>query len=496
MVSRSLFQGFLSIISARLATSVISIVSLPLVVRVLGPSGYGDYAFLFSTLTLSLVVISSAVTEGVQKFTAENRDRPGWESDVVGFYVRLAALLAALGAAGIVLAVQTGLVDRLSGDGFRAEFYVLALLLVIIQFRQLARRTLMAFELERYSESLRVVNKVFSAGLGLLFAVAGYGVFGMLVGAALGNALTAFAGLALLFQRVPLRSVVTFPDAEFPQRTLLSFNVMNVVLVLMTMSLYHVDVLMLRTFVGSEQTGYYKAALSIAEYVWFVPIALETLLLHSTSSLWSEEAYDHIDALAEKITRYTILFVLLLAIGIAALADRFVPLYFGAEYAPVVRPLLWLLPGTIGFAVAKPIVAISRGHGNLRPLIAATGLAAALNLGLNAALIPRYGLAGAAVATSLGYSSMFVLHIASARHVGFNPVGDIRPGRMAITGGVTAVVVFSLSSVLHGDLVALALVPPAGLLTHVGIALKIGAVNPDDARSALSAVSISVPSSS
>lgn len=495
-MSRTLFRGFLSIFGARVVTSVVSIVSLPFIVRVLGPGGYGDYAFLISTLTLSLVVISSAVTEGVQKFAAENRERETWHSEVVGFYFRLAAVLAFLGAAAMWTIVEAGLAGLLFGREFTTEFYLLGLLLILVQFRQLSRRVLMAFELERYSESLRAANRVLTVGLGLALAVVGHGVVGMLVGSAVANGLIALVGLVLLFRRVPLRSVVTFPDDGFPRRKLLSFNAMNVVLVLLTMSLYHVDVLMIRAFVGSEQTGYYKAALSIAEYLWFVPISLEALLLHSTSSLWSDGAHDRIDSLSSRITRYTVLFVTLLAIGIAALADRFVPLYFGAEYVPVVVPLLWLLPGTIGFAIARPVVAISRAHGDLRPIIAATGTAALLNVALNALLIPRHGIMGAAVATSVGYCSMFFLHAASARYIGFDPIGDVRLNRMIVTSVATAAVVFTAASVVQSDLAALVVVPPVGLLTHVGVAFAVGAVDVGEAESLISSVPLPLPSSS
>ena len=494
-MGRSLFAGFLSIFGAKMTTSVVSIVSLPVIVRVLGPAGYGDYAFLLSTLTLLLVVVSSGVTEGVQKFAAENRDREGWTADVVGFYARLAAVLAMAGAVGLAAVVETGAVTRFFGD-YRLEFYLLALLLVLIQFKQLARRVLLAFELERYSESLRVVNKLLTVGLGLGLAISGLGVVGMLLGMAVGNATVALVGAALVVRRVPLASVVRVPDGSFPRRQLLTFNAMNVALVLLTMSLYHVDVLMLRTLVGSEATGYYKAALAIAEYLWFVPISLEALLLHSTSSLWSDGALDRITDLSARISRYTVLFVGLLAVGIAALAERFVPLYFGADYVPMVGPLLWLLPGTVGFAVARPILAISRANGDLRPVIVATGAAAAINLGLNAALIPRYGIAGAAAATSVGYASMLAFHTVSARRLGFDPMAGLRPLRMAATCAVTAAVVFPLAATLQGDLVALAVVPPVGLCVHVAVALATGAVDRGEAEQLLSSVPLPLPTAS
>lgn len=491
-MKRRLMRGFLSIFGARVARSIIAIVTLPLIVRALGPSAYGDYGFLISTFSLLMILVSSGVTEGTQKFAAENRE-DGWQRTVVGYYVRLATVLALLGAGGVVVVTSSGVVARLLGDPFTLYFYLLAAFVVTAQFRSLARRTLMAFELERYSEPLRVASKLIWVVVGLGLVWKGLGVAGMLIGNVVASGLVAVVGLGIVFRRIPIGSVFRPLSDEFPRRELLSFNALNVVLVLLTMSLYHVDVVMLRMLVGSEQTGYYKAALAMAEYLWFVPISLQALLLHSTSALWSDGAYDRIDALAAQLTRYTVLFTVLLAVGIAALADRFVPLYFGADFVPVVVPLLWLLPGTVGFATARPIIAISQGHGNLRPLIAATGTAALLNIVLNALLIPRYGMLGAAVATSIGYGSMLAFHAASARYIGFDPLGDLRPGRIAVTTAATAVVVVSLSGLIEGDLVALAIVPPAGLLTHAGVALASGAVDAREVRNLLSSVPVPLP---
>jgi len=50
-----------------------------------------------------------------------------------------------------------------------------------------------------------------------------------------------------------------------------------------------------------------------------------------------------------------------MAVGLAALADIAVPIYFGAEAEPAITPLLLLLPGALGFAIARPILAVSQG---------------------------------------------------------------------------------------------------------------------------------------
>ena len=493
-MDRSLVEGFISIFGARVARTIIAIITLPLIVRALGPGGYGDYGFLISTISVVLIFVSSGVTEGAQKFAAESRG-PEWRQAIVGYYFRLATVLAVIGAVLLALVTSTGIFGRVFDERFTLYFYLLAVYILTAQYQALSHRLLLAFGLERYSEPLNVAYKLIWVAVGLSLVVAGYGVAGMLVGHLIGMLIVAVVGFRIVFDRVPLGSIRRPIPDEFPTRQLRSFNSFNIVLVLLTTSLYHVDILMLRTLIGSEQTGYYRAALSLAEYLWLVPISLQALLLHSTSALWSEQAYDRINDLSARITRYTILFTGLLAIGIAALADPFVPLYFGEDFAPAILPILWLLPGTIGFAAARPIMAMSQAHGDLKPLVIATGAAALINLVLNAALIPPYGMVGAAVATSIGYGSMFAFHAVTARYIGYDPLSDLRVGRIAATTAVTAVVVFLLATLIQAPVVALVVVPATGAAVHLGSALLVGAVDASEVRDLLSWIPGPFPSS-
>ncbi|MEA5386548.1 oligosaccharide flippase family protein [Haloarculaceae archaeon H-GB11] len=228
------------------------------------------------------------------------------------------------------------------------------------------------------------------------------------------------------------------------------------------MSLYHADVLMLKLLVGSTKTGNYKAALKLAEFLWFVPIAIQTVFVHSTSELWSNERHDQISELATRATRYTFLITMVMVVGIASLADIAVPMYFGPEAVPAITPLLLLLPGSLGLALARPILAIGQGKGDLKFPTLATAGAASINFALNLLLIPRYGMHGAAVATSIGYSSMFGFHLWSARRIGFDPLTDARIGRTVLTALLAAGPIFYLPSVIGNDLVTLVVVPVVG----------------------------------
>ncbi|NGM70465.1 flippase [Natronolimnobius sp. AArcel1] len=486
-MNRSLASGIFSVVSAKVIVLIVTAVSTPLLYRFLGASAYGDYAVLLSVFAIYMIFVSSGITDGVRKYLAEDRSVANWQEHVVGFYLRLAIWLGAIGILVMVAATEFGYVSLAFGEDRAVYFYILAILVVTAQFRDYARKTLMGFGLERYSEPLKILDKVGFVVVTIPLAYVGFGVAGALLGHIVASTLVAVVGLALVHSRVSLLSVFLTPTDRFPRTQMLTFNSMSIVLVFLLMSLYHVDILMLQQFRESSDVGNYRAALQIAEFLWFVPLALQTVFVHSTSELWSKNQTWKITDLASRTTRYTFLLTGVMAVGLAALADVAIPLYFGAEAEPAIDPLLLLLPGALGFALARPVLAVSQGNGTLRYPVAATGVAAGVNVVLNILLIPTYGMHGAAIATSIGYGSMFVLHCWSARQVGFDPLADARLGRATLATLFAAVPIFALAATISNPWLALLVVPPVGFVLYLGFALLVGALDLTEPLKILSA---------
>jgi O-antigen/teichoic acid export membrane protein len=477
-MNRSLSSGVLSVVSAKIVILVVGIVTTPILFRLLEPAGFGDYSFLMSVFSIYMIFVSSGIADGVRKFLAEDRSMSDWEPHVVGYYFRLALLFALTGAFLMIVSSQTGLVARLFGEEYTPYFYGLALLVVSVQFQTYSRKTLMGFGLERYSEPLNVLDKVTFVGVSIPLIYFGFGVAGALAGHAVASIVVGAVGLTLIHQQVSLSSVFRTAPSNFPRKKMLTFNSMSIVLLFMLSSLYHIDVVMLQHFRESADVGNYRAALTLAEFLWFVPLALQTVYVHSTSELWSRNQTRKISSLASKTTRYTFLLTGIMAVGLAALADVAVPIYFGPDATPAIEPLLLLLPGALGFALARPVLAISQGQGTLRYPVAATAGAAVINVVLNFLLIPRFGMHGAAVATSIGYGGMFVFHCVSARYVGFDPLADARLSRVVATTALAALPIFALATVVTNQWLALVIVPPLGLGIYLIFAVLTGSLEP------------------
>jgi len=476
----NIIRGFVSIFGSKVATLFLGILSTPILVRLLGSSQYGDYAFLLSILGITMIFINAGIFDGTRKYIAENREVQNWVEHVFGFYFRVAFVLAIIGASIYTAISWSGLAERFFRDGFKIYFFLIGLLIVSRQINSVARGGLMGLGLEERSEPLKILKNILFIIFSLYLVYTGYGIAGVLVGHIISTLVVSIIAYAVLFKYIDFRFVFLQSPKKIPKSRLLSFNVLSIILIFLTASLYHVDIIFLRLLSGSQVTGYYKAALVVAEFLWFVPNVLQTVLLHSSSELWSNDRVDRVSALASQTTRYNLSLVLLLMIGLAALAHDFIPIYYGPGFDAAVLPLLLLLPGVLGFALARPMFAIGQGKGQLHTLIIATGTASLVNLCLNVLLIPFYGMVGAAISTSVGYGLMLILHILAARKIGFNPINDIRLIRIVVVAVIAAGFIFGLSSAINSSILSLIVVPPIGFIVYSILTLKFSVLTPED----------------
>ncbi len=507
-MKRTLVTAFISIAGANVGATFLGAIMTPILVRILGPSQYGTYATVMSVFAILMIVVSSGVDSGTRKYLAEDRNDPDWHDNVFGYYFRIATALALVASALLLVAAQTGVVDATLGEEYAQFFFLLAVITIMAQFREYTRRSLLGLKLEHISEPLFVAQKAFFFLFSISLAYMGYGVTGVLIGHILADACVTAIGFTALARHVSFGAIFERTPEDFPRGELLSFNNLSIVYIFLLTSLYHVDVLMLQAYTTEAQVGYYKAALVLAEFLWLAPKAVQSVMIQSASELWHRDRIERITALASKATRYTLLLTALMAIGIAVLATEFVPRYYGADFEPTITPLLLLLPGTVGFAVARPILSVSHARGDMRVMILATGATAAMNVALNVALIPRFGMEGAAVATSLGYLSLPMFHLWGARTIGYNPMGDIRPIRISITVATTGIVLVALAlgmdALIRSPLASVTIpltgttlpigaavisffvVPPAGLLVYGTLTLVTGAIDADEIDTILS----------
>jgi len=182
------------------------------------------------------------------------------------------------------------------------------------------------------------------------------------------------------------------------------------------------DMILIGAISGSAAVGYYSVAVGVAERLWLVPSAISTTLL---PRLAADKGQDGARASTPVVTRIILLVSAVVSALLAVLAKLLVGLLFSEAFLQAVRPLQILLLGVIaasaGMLLGNDLAA--RGRPDLNAWI--NGFSCVLNLVLNLLWIPRYGIDGAAWATSLSYVVAFLFRMAVYCRVSGNRCLDV-----------------------------------------------------------------------
>ena len=192
---------------------------------------------------------------------------------------------------------------------------------------------------------------------------------------------------------------------------------------LATLAYMRIDQIMLGQMAPPDQLGKYSVAARIAEVANILPAVLQSTLYAAIVRNFNRDRAGF-DTYMQRIFDLFAIIAWPVMAGIAFLAYFLIVPLFGEEYSGAIPMVLLLLLGTPLFFLyyAWGTMLTVREWMWLAPAVA--GLGAAVNIGLNLALIPDFGGEGAAIATVISYG------IASIG--GSLVIGKLRPSAIAM----------------------------------------------------------------
>lgn len=476
---RSIVAGYASVLSGDVGRLLVFALFIPVLVRTVGSAGYGTYALVMATFMVLRKLLNLGLFEATKAYVSRTSGRERVRYVLTSLAIQLVVLVVALPV--FLFAVTVASLD----GSLAASLQLIAVALVGEQLYLFGRGVSHGCNSETVVELLVPVRSVLLAVVGIGLAVAGYGVPGVFAGFATAFLLTGVASTVRGLSLVDVFPSPPMPDPE-AARTLVTFGLPSMVLVLLTAGLYKIDVFLVSYFLSATDTGLYRAALQVTEFIWAVALAMEMVMIQTTSPLWDRGRRDRVSELTAEFLTYVVVLTTLLVVGVFVLGPSFVGLYFGPEYEQSSRALRILLPGVFGFAVARVIWPVLQAGGYLRGVVLATAAATVANVVLNVLFIPRFGIVGAAAATSLSYGGMAVAHSALAYHVGLRPLSGLPAVRIGAGALVTALVLLALDPLLSPP-VALVVLPPVGLAVYALCIFGSGAVSVEQVLSLLRA---------
>jgi len=188
-------------------------------------------------------------------------------------------------------------------------------------------------------------------------------------------------------------------------KTLLKFGSVGYLGNIISFLNYRIDMILVSSLVtpaimATTLVGYYSVSVSLAEALWYFPGAVGTIVFARTPGLNNEDA----DKTTPRICRNTFFITFIFALILLALSKLLIILLFGVSFLPALRPLYILIPGIIIFSICKVLCNEITGRGKPLINIVAAAISLFINIPLNLLFIPRIGIEGAALASTISYS--------------------------------------------------------------------------------------------
>lgn len=389
---------------AEIAGKGVGFVIALIVARYLGPENYGYYAFAISFVTLFQVVVDFGLRPYLVRELARDLSQAG---KYVGNFVTLKIFLSV----AMFAAVAAGLwIYGAPIDLFKLTI-IATIYIVLMSFEDMLRGVFQAHEKMKYETIVRVVTKFAVLAFTIVVVWLGFWteaiMWALVAGTFVGTAAT-FIICQKYFVKIRFQLDKTFLKTALRQSIL--FAITNIFIAIY----FKIDTVMLESMRGATEVGYYNTAYELVFAFMFIPSVISGAIYPVISRFFQEDR-KKISALAGRLIKYYALTAVALVVFLTLLGAPLIRLFFGAEYEPAI-PLFQILSFVLVFVFVNFLVGTLLNASN-RQIVStiAAGVCAGINIGINFLLIPKYGAAGAAIATIiteaiLGLISSWYLH--------------------------------------------------------------------------------------
>lgn len=178
---------------------------------------------------------------------------------------------------------------------------------------------------------------------------------------------------------------------------------------------FKIDQLLLNAMLGTSAVGVYAVSVRWAETVFLLDSAIFAAAVHRIGMSAEGESY----ALTRRLFIIQLGISAAAAVGVAIFSPLLVTGMYGEAYRGAIVPMLLLMPGVVAWSAGKLLsqyIVLRRGKSAWALAFSVAGMI--VNVAANLVLIPRVGLVGAGIASSVSYGLVIVLTIIAFRYLG------------------------------------------------------------------------------
>lgn len=429
--------------------TAIAYVMRVILARKFTPAEYGLFYSVFTVITLTLFIRDLGLNQALVKYIAEFKVQEKYTHIKT---VMVSVLAFQLASSTVFAAVAFLGADFLAVHFFKdpaAAIILKGLLLYLFGsvLYKTIRSTFQAFQKMRIYSITEPLKNGATLILLLIFLYFGFG----LQAAVYAYAIVCFLLVLLLF----LPFLKTFPFfnykiTEFGDLTkkLFLFGVPVFATAIAGKVISDIDTVMLTYFRSLSEVGVYNVVLPSAEMFFLFSATIGEVIFPMAVELWTKKDLKRLADGVRLLYRYAFAVVVPPALAVIVFSNFLITLFFGEKYIAGALALQILMMGMLIYVVAGLNLNIIAATGRPKAVAKIIILAAITNIVVNLFLIPRFGIEGAAFATSLSYLVILILSTLELRRYIPLEIPTIPWLKLLFAGGIFIGTIYSLLAVL------------------------------------------------
>jgi len=441
--------------------------------RILGPSNYGVFGFVISLLVWLEIILSGVSGVAIKRIA---------ESPVIAKLIekRSVYLQFLIAIAIFILAfLSSPFISQIFNDPKINFYFKIAILdIPILAFYNIYIALLngLRFYREQAVASMSYIfsKLVFVVGLVLL----GFSVTGALIG----NIMASFFGFLIGFYY--FRKLIGDKEERETDDAikvinsvgLLKLAVPFTVIGLLFNLLMSIDLWFVKGFIlNASKVGYYVAAGTLAKAIYFLFAALSAALFPAITNSIAEGRVEQTKRYINQALRFLLMFLVPISFVMALTSSNLVSLLYSPRYLTAGSPLAILAFGYAFISILSAVICILVANNDFKEVIILVLFLVLMDVRLCISLIPRYGLSGAAWATT---STCFFGFLLGAGLVWkkFKTLVDLRSFFKILFASLVVSLIFIIPA---SDVMLIFLYAIAGVL-YIGLLLLFKEIKDED----------------
>jgi O-antigen/teichoic acid export membrane protein len=364
------------------------------IARHMGPAIYGVFGIVFSVFSVIDLFVRGGLGRAVSKFVAEEN----WQFGVLRSALRLQLIIST--AFTLIFFLGSNLVASLLEDESLGFFFRLSSLCIIpyafVSIYNGYLNGLREFGREAISSiSYSIIKLLFV----LLFLVTGFGVGGIVTGYAISACIA-----VVISRQFAIPFMKNWAEPLLPAKTLLLFATPVAFVSINEVFLMNIDTICIKRILQDDTlTGLYISAVNLARIPWHIHGAFYMTLFPSISLAMSRGNNEFARGYIAQSLRYVIIVIVPISLIINISSANLLRLFYSEAFVHASVPLSILVFGISLMSIFILLTGIISASGSPYCSFLLSFILVPISIAGNFILIPKYGLLGGAMASTIAY---------------------------------------------------------------------------------------------